>query len=61
MCRPVFHYVPLYSAPARLRYGRAVGEMAVTNDISDRLLRLPLWVGMEEQQTKVIKAVLSVL
>ncbi len=57
----VFHYIPLHSAPAGLRYGRAHGELAVTNDISDRLLRLPLWAGMEERQTEVIQAVMSVL
>ena len=46
----VFHYVPLHSAPAGRKFGRAVGDLAVTNDISDRLLRLPMWVGMEDDQ-----------
>lgn len=54
---PVFHYVPLHSAPAGERYGRAVGGLAVTTDMSDRLLRLPLWLGLEEHQTKVIQQV----
>jgi dTDP-4-amino-4,6-dideoxygalactose transaminase len=57
----VFHYVPLHSAPAGLKYARAVGDMQVTNDIADRLLRLPMWVGVEEQQIEVIRSVLSVL
>lgn len=57
----VFHYVPLHSAPAGLKYGRAHGELKVTDDIADRLLRLPLWVGMEDQQTEIIRTVLSVL
>ena len=57
----VFHYVPLHSSPAGVRYGRAHGGLAVTDDVSDRLLRLPLWVGMEERQTEVIQAVLSVV
>jgi dTDP-4-amino-4,6-dideoxygalactose transaminase len=57
----VFHYVPLHSAPAGRKYGRAHGELKVTDDIADRLLRLPLWVGMEEQQTEIIRTVLSVL
>lgn len=57
----VFHYVPLHSAPAGRKYGRAVGDMAVTDDTSDRLLRLPMWVGMEDTQTDVIKAILAVL
>jgi dTDP-4-amino-4,6-dideoxygalactose transaminase len=55
----VFHYIPLHSAPAGRRYGRAHGELPVTDDIADRLLRLPLWVGMEEQQIEVIQSVLA--
>jgi dTDP-4-amino-4,6-dideoxygalactose transaminase len=57
----VFHYVPLHSAPAGRKYARTHGELKVTEDIADRLLRLPLWVGVEEQQSEIIKAVLSVL
>lgn len=57
----VFHYVPLHSAPAGRRYGRAHGELPVTDDVATRLLRLPMWVGMEERQTEVIQSVLSVL
>ena len=45
----VFHYVPLHSAPAGRRFGRVATSMAVTDDVSDRLIRLPLWVGMEPQ------------
>jgi dTDP-4-amino-4,6-dideoxygalactose transaminase len=52
----VFHYVPLHSSPAGQRYGRAYGDLAVTNSISERLIRLPLWVGLSEaQQDKVIE------
>ena len=43
----VFHYVPLHSSPAGKKYGRAVGDMAVTNGLADRLVRLPMWVGLE--------------
>lgn len=53
----VFHYIPLHSAPAGLRYARAVGKMEVTDDISVRLVRLPLWLGMEEHQDEIISAV----
>ena len=42
----VFHYVPLHSSPAGMRYGRVVGTMVNTESVSDRLLRLPLWVGL---------------
>lgn len=38
-----FHYVPLHSAPAGKRYGRAHGSMQITNDIADRLVRLPMF------------------
>jgi dTDP-4-amino-4,6-dideoxygalactose transaminase len=41
-----FHYVPLHSSPAGRRFGRADGDMAVTDAVAGRLLRLPLWVGM---------------
>ena len=44
----VFHYVPLHSSPAGQRYGRVSGSMAVTESSSDRLVRLPLWLGLEE-------------
>jgi dTDP-4-amino-4,6-dideoxygalactose transaminase len=38
----VMHYVPLHSAPAGLRYGRAAGPLPLTDDLSARLIRLPL-------------------
>jgi dTDP-4-amino-4,6-dideoxygalactose transaminase len=53
----VFHYVPLHSAPAGQRHGRAADGLAVTLDMSDRLLRLPLWLGLEDHQAKVIQQV----
>jgi dTDP-4-amino-4,6-dideoxygalactose transaminase len=43
-----FHYVPLHSAPAGLRLGRAHGSLGVTDAAGEQLLRLPLWVGMTE-------------
>ena len=42
-----FHYIPLHSSDAGKRFGRAVGTLALTNEISDRLIRLPLWSGMQ--------------
>jgi len=57
----VFHYIPLHSAPAGRKYARAHGELSVTDGIADRLLRLPMWVGLEDQQTEVIQAVLAAL
>lgn len=50
----VFHYVPLHSAPAGKLYGKSHGEMQHTNSLSNRLVRLPLWVGLDEHIDKVI-------
>lgn len=51
----VFHYVPLHSSPAGLRYGRAHGELKKTDSASSRLIRLPLWVGLTDgEQDKVV-------
>ncbi len=50
----VFHYIPLHSAPAGLRHGRAVGTMAVTDDVSARLLRLPLWPDMTPADVELV-------
>ena len=54
----VFHYVPLHSAPAGLRFGRFAGEDRYTTAESDRLVRLPMYYKLtEEDQNRVIKAV----
>ena len=52
----VFHYIPLHSSPAGRKYGRAGSDMAVTDDISVRLVRMPLWVGLEDQLDSVLAA-----
>ncbi|OIQ64570.1 dTDP-4-amino-4,6-dideoxygalactose transaminase [mine drainage metagenome] len=46
----VFHYVPLHSSPAGLRFGRAPGALPLTTSLSQRLIRLPMWVGLSENQ-----------
>ncbi len=46
---PVFHYVPLHNAPAGLKFSRTHGALTHTERLSERLLRLPLWVGLAEQ------------
>jgi dTDP-4-amino-4,6-dideoxygalactose transaminase len=50
----VFHYVPLHSAPYGRLSGRAAGPLPVTTDVADRLVRLPLWLGLEEHLEHVI-------
>lgn len=42
----VFHYIPLHSAPAGLKYGRFEGEDRYTTLESERLVRLPLYYGL---------------
>jgi dTDP-4-amino-4,6-dideoxygalactose transaminase len=54
----VFHYVPLHSSPYGRQVGRASGAMPVTTDVTDRLVRLPLWVGLEEHLERVIETAL---
>lgn len=46
---PVFHYVPLHSSPAGKRFARVHGPMTNTDDLSSRLLRLPLWIGVDRE------------
>jgi dTDP-4-amino-4,6-dideoxygalactose transaminase len=54
----VFHYVPLHSAPAGLKFGRFAGSDRYTTSESDRLVRLPLYYGLTaNDQAKVIRAV----
>jgi dTDP-4-amino-4,6-dideoxygalactose transaminase len=47
---PVFHYVPLHSAPAGRQYGREGSTMRVTKELSECLLRLPLFYEMGEAE-----------
>jgi len=57
----VFHYVPLHSSPAGVRLARSAGALRVTDDASGRLVRLPLWVGLEEHLDFVIERALATL
>ncbi len=50
----VFHYVPLHSAPAGLRFGRFCGEDKYTTKESERLLRLPMFYQLTEGQAEYI-------
>jgi dTDP-4-amino-4,6-dideoxygalactose transaminase len=57
----VFHYVPLHGATNERLPGIASGSLAVTSDLADRLVRLPLWVGLAADQDKVISAAKATL
>ena len=46
----VFHYVPLHASPAGKRYGRVHGALEVTVRQSERLVRLPMWVGLSDSE-----------
>ena len=56
---PVFHYVPLHDSPGGRRYGRVEGAMTRTDDLSARLLRLPLWVLMQPQDVERVVTALK--
>jgi len=50
----VFHYVPLHSAPAGLKFGRFEGVDKFTTKESERLIRLPMYYGMSESENKKV-------
>lgn len=52
----VFHYVPLHSAPAGLKFGRFHGEDVCTTTESDRLVRLPMYYGITEEDVQKVCA-----
>ncbi|OIQ92718.1 dTDP-4-amino-4,6-dideoxygalactose transaminase [mine drainage metagenome] len=55
----VFHYVPLHSSPAGRRFGRVHGDLAVTDRVSETLIRLPLWKDMTDQHVDHVVEVLG--
>ena len=55
----VFHYVPLHSSPAGMRFGRTVGSLPVTEEMSERQLRLPLWPDMTPNHVQIVVEAIS--
>jgi dTDP-4-amino-4,6-dideoxygalactose transaminase len=55
----VFHYVPLHSSPAGLDFGRACGDLPVTDQVSDGLVRLPLWYGLPDAAVEQVAAAVA--
>jgi len=53
------HYVPLHSSVAGKRYGRVVGAMSNTDAFSSRVIRLPVWPGVDRSQ--VVDAVKHIM
>ena len=50
----VFHYIPLHSSPAGKKFGRFIGEDRYTSSESEKLLRLPLYYGIKEEEVLYI-------
>ena len=57
----VFHYVPLHSSPMGREVGRTAGTLDVTTNLAERLVRLPLWLGIEPHLDRVIELIHRVL
>jgi dTDP-4-amino-4,6-dideoxygalactose transaminase len=55
----VFHFIPLHSSPGGLKYGKTSGTLPVTDDLSHRLIRVPLWAGMTESQVHQVISCVS--
>lgn len=56
----VFHYIPLHSSPAGKQFGRFCGEDRFTTKESERLLRLPLFFGITEEQVESVIDALTI-
>ena len=56
----IFHYVPLHSSPYGMTHSRTNGKMTNTESLSSRLIRLPLWLGINmQQQTHVVETLVN--
>lgn len=49
-----FHYIPLHSSPAGKKYGRTYGDLIVTDDLSARLVRLPNYFTLSDEQVHYV-------
>ena len=50
----VFHYIPLHSAPAGIKYGKTGSDMSVTDKVSDTLVRMPLFYELQDNELDFI-------
>jgi dTDP-4-amino-4,6-dideoxygalactose transaminase len=53
----VFHYIPLHSSPAGKKYCKTIGSLDITNQISNTLVRLPMYYKLDEKQMFLIMSV----
>lgn len=55
----IFHYIPLHNSPMGISSSRSCGDLKNTINISDRIMRLPLWIGVNsERVTDVLMKIL---
>ena len=57
--KALIHYVPLHPSPAGKQYGRLFAKAPVTKNISERILRLPLFIGLTSREQKTITELLA--
>ncbi len=55
----VFHYIPLHSSPMGIKMGYKEEDLPITEDVSKRLLRLPIYAGMTDEELKYVISVLK--
>lgn len=55
----ISHYEPLHSSPAGKKYGKTIGELTHTNSLAKSIIRLPLWVGLKQEQQEFIAEQMS--
>ncbi len=53
----IFHYIPLHDSPGGLKYGCIDGDLKITSEMSNRIVRLPLWIGIEEYLPIIIQQI----
>jgi dTDP-4-amino-4,6-dideoxygalactose transaminase len=57
----IFHYLPLHSSPVGKRLGYVGGEIPITEDVSKRLIRLPMYAGMKEDEVEFVLSNLDLI
>jgi len=58
----IFHYVPLHSSPGGVKFGKTYGNLVVTDSSSERLIRLPLWIGLSaDEQIEIVETLTAIL
>jgi dTDP-4-amino-4,6-dideoxygalactose transaminase len=54
-----FHYVPLHRSPGGIKFGRTLGELTLTQQISETLVRLPLYSDLQGKDTEATIGTIS--